>query len=57
MFLYVNTERARSSPALLSFVDAYRRSVGESWSIATLVAPPRQADARAYLAPLPELKF
>ena len=57
MFLYVNTERARSSPALLSFVDAYRRSVGESWSITTLVAPPRQADARAYLAPLPELKF
>jgi phosphate transport system substrate-binding protein len=57
MFLYVNTERARSSPALLSFVDAYRRSVGESWSITTLVAPPRQAEARAYLAPLPELKF
>jgi phosphate transport system substrate-binding protein len=57
MFIYVNTERARSSPAMFSFVDAYRKSVAESWSITTLVAPQRQADARAILAPLQEMKF
>jgi phosphate transport system substrate-binding protein len=56
MFLYVNTERARSNFAMLSFVDAYRRSLAES-SITTLVAPQRQADARTYWAPLQEMKF
>ena len=57
MFMYVNTERARSNYALLRFVDAYRRSLAEYWAITTLVAPQHQADARAILAPLPEMKF
>jgi phosphate transport system substrate-binding protein len=57
MFLYVNTERAHSNFAVLYFVDAYRRSLAESWSITTLVPPQRQADARAILTPLQELKF
>jgi hypothetical protein len=57
MFLYVNTERARGNFAMLSFVDAYRRSLTESSSITTLVAPQRQADAPTYLAPLQEMKF
>ena len=56
MFMYVNTERARSNPAMFSFVDGFRRSVDESWSITTLVAPPRQANARKYMS-LPEMKF
>jgi phosphate transport system substrate-binding protein len=57
MFMYVNTERARSNFAILSYVDAYRRSLAESSSVTTLVAPQRQADARAILAPLQEMKF
>jgi hypothetical protein len=42
---------------VFSFVDGFRRSVDESWSITTLVAPPRQAIARKYMAPLQEMKF
>jgi phosphate transport system substrate-binding protein len=57
MFMYVNTERARGNFALGAFVDAYRRSLAESSSVTTLVAPQRQADARAILAPLQEMKF
>jgi phosphate transport system substrate-binding protein len=57
MFMYVNTERARSNFSILSYVDGYRRSLAESSSVTTLVAPPRQADARAILAPLQEMKF
>jgi hypothetical protein len=57
MFIYVNTERARSNFAILSYVDAYRRSLAESSSVITLVAPQRQADARAILAPMQEMKF
>ena len=57
MFMYVNTERARSNPVMFSFVDGFRRSVDESWSITTLVAPPRQANARQYMSPLQEMKF
>jgi len=57
MFMYVNIEPMRGNPAMFSFVDGYRRSVEESWSITTLVAPQRQADARGYLAPLQEMKF
>jgi phosphate transport system substrate-binding protein len=59
MFMYVNTERAHSNFALLYFVDGYRRSLADSSSIAptTLVAPQRQANARAILAPLQEMKF
>jgi len=57
MFMYVNTERAHSNFTMLYFVDSYRRSLAESWSITTLVAPTRQADARAILAPLQEMKF
>jgi phosphate transport system substrate-binding protein len=57
MFMYVNTERARSNPAMFSFVDGFRWSVDESWSITTLVAPPRQANARKYMWPLQEMKF
>jgi hypothetical protein len=57
MFIYVNTERARSNFAILSYVDAYRRSLAESSSVTTLVAPQRQADARAILAPMQEMKF
>ena len=56
MFLYVNTARASSNPGILSFVDGYRRSVDESWSITTLVAAPR-AEARRYMAPLQDMKF
>jgi phosphate transport system substrate-binding protein len=55
MFLYVNTEHVRSTPAMFTFVDLYRRSVAESWSIATLVAPQRAPGK--YLAPLQEMKF
>jgi phosphate transport system substrate-binding protein len=59
MYMYVNTERARSNFAMLKFVDVYRRSLADSLSIAvtTLVAPQREANARAILAPLPEMKF
>jgi phosphate transport system substrate-binding protein len=59
MFMYVNTERAHSNFALLYFVDGYRRSLTDASSIAptTLVAPQRQANARAILAPLQEMKF
>jgi phosphate transport system substrate-binding protein len=57
MFLYVNTARVSGNPGMLSIVDGYRRSVEESWSITTLVAPQRQADARKYLAPLQDMKF
>jgi len=57
MFMYVNTERARSNFAILSYVDAYRRSLAESSPVTTLVAPQRQADARAILAPMQEMKF
>ena len=59
MFMYVNTERAHSIFAMLFFVDVYRRSLADSASITvtTLVAPQRQASARAILAPLPEMKF
>ena len=57
MFVYVNIERVRGNPAMFSFVDGFRRSVDESWSITTLVAPPRQANARKYMAPLQEMKF
>jgi phosphate transport system substrate-binding protein len=57
MFLYVNTARVSSNPGILSFIDGYRRSVDESWSITTLVAPQRRADARRYLAPLQDMKF
>jgi phosphate transport system substrate-binding protein len=56
MFVYVNTERARGN-WMFSFVDAYRRSLAEHWSITTLVAPQRQADARAISAPLQDMKF
>jgi phosphate transport system substrate-binding protein len=56
LFYYVNTERAHSNFAILSYVDAYRRSLADS-SVTTLVAPQRQADARAILAPLQEMKF
>jgi phosphate transport system substrate-binding protein len=55
MFLYVNT--AKPSGPIFSFVDGFRRSVDESWSITTLVGPPRQANPRKDIAPLPELKF
>jgi phosphate transport system substrate-binding protein len=57
MFLYVNIARVNSVPGMFSFIEAYRGSVDESWSIATLVAPQRQANARRYLAPLQEMKF
>jgi phosphate transport system substrate-binding protein len=58
MFMYVNTERARSNYAVNSFVDAYRRSLADfSSSITTLVAPLRQGDARTNFAPPQELKF
>ena len=57
MFLYVNTARVSSNPGILSFVDGYRRSVEDSWSITTLVAPRRQANARKYMVPLQEMKF
>jgi len=57
MFIYVNTEHLRVMPAMFSFVSGYRRSVAESWSIPTLVAPQRQADAAKYGAPLQEMKF
>jgi phosphate transport system substrate-binding protein len=57
MFLYINTARVASSPGMWAFIDAYRRSVEESWSIATLVAPQRQSNARKYLTPLQEMKF
>jgi phosphate transport system substrate-binding protein len=57
MFLYVNTERARRNFAILSYIDAYRRSLAESSPVTTLVAPQRQADARAILAPMQEMKF
>jgi phosphate transport system substrate-binding protein len=56
MFLYVNTEHVRSIPAMFTFVDLYRRSVAESWSITTLVTPQRP-DAGKYLTPLQEMKF
>ena len=54
MFLYVNT--AKPSGVMFSFVDGFRRSVDESWSITTLVAP-RRPDARKYMVPLQEMKF
>ncbi|HEY2463800.1 MAG TPA: substrate-binding domain-containing protein [Steroidobacteraceae bacterium] len=56
MFMYVNVERARTS-SLLFFVATYRNSMAQSWSIPTLVAPQRQADVGAYMAPLQEMKF
>jgi phosphate transport system substrate-binding protein len=56
MFMYVNTERLRAYPAMYSFIESFRRSVDESWSIATLVAPQRP-DPRKYVAPLQEMKF
>ena len=58
MFMYVNTERARSNYTVLAFVYDYRRSLAESSSIMTLVGPPRREwNARAYSAPLQEMKF
>ena len=57
MFLYVNTARVSVNPGILSFVEGYRMSVEDSWSIATLVAPQHQAGARRYMAPLQEMKF
>jgi phosphate transport system substrate-binding protein len=56
MFLYVNTANASSSPGMNWFVDGYRRSVAESRSVATLVAP-QGPEGRKYGAPLQEMKF
>ena len=55
MFLYVNT--AKVSGAVFSFLDGFRGSLDEPWSITTLVAPRRQAGARKYAAPLQDMKF
>jgi phosphate transport system substrate-binding protein len=55
MFLYVNT--AKVSGAVFSFLDGFRGSLDEPWSITTLVAPRRQAGARKYVAPLQDMKF
>jgi hypothetical protein len=55
MFLYVNT--AKVSGAVFSFLDGFRGSLDEPWSITTLVAPQRQAGARKYVAPLQDMKF
>jgi len=55
--LQLQTEHVRVIPAMFSFVSVYRRSVAESWTITTLVAPQRQADAAKYWAPLQEMKY
>jgi phosphate transport system substrate-binding protein len=55
MFMYVNT--ARNHYGILAFVYEYRRSLAESASIPTLVAPQRQVDMRGYMAPLQEMNF
>jgi len=55
MYLYVNT--AKASGAMFPFVDGFRRSLDEPWSITTLVVPRREAGARKLGAPLQEMKF